>query len=79
MTKYKVIYDRESCIGAFACSAVLPEAWKYNEDGKADLKEATYNKTTKRWELIITQQEYDYHLAAAESCPVQVIKIEKIE
>lgn len=77
--KYKIIYDRDACIGAFACSAASPDFWIYNEDGKADLKEATYNKDTKKWELLIKEEEYDENQAAAESCPVYAIKIEKIE
>lgn len=80
MTRYKVIYDREACIGAFACSAAAPDFWIYNEDGKADLKNATYNKETKRWELIVDhEQDFDDNQAAAESCPVFAIKVEHIE
>jgi ferredoxin len=77
--KYKIIYDREACIGAFACSAAAPDFWIYNEDGKADLKEAKFNKETKKWEIFIKQEEYDDNLAAAEACPVYAIKIEKID
>jgi ferredoxin len=79
MTKYRVIYDRENCIGAFACSAAAPDFWLFNEEGKADLKNATYNAETKRWELIIDEADFDDMQAAAEACPVLVIKIEKIE
>jgi ferredoxin len=80
MTRYKVLYDRDACIGAFACSAAAPDFWLFNEDGKADLKHATYNKETKIWELIIDgEQDYDDNQAAAESCPVFAIKLEKIE
>lgn len=78
MPKYKVIYDREACIGAFACSAVAPDYWLYAADGKADLKAATFNKDTKRWELIIDEEDYDDNQAAAESCPVFAITIEEV-
>ena len=77
--KYNVIYNRDACIGAFVCSAAAPDFWVYNEDGKADLKGAAYNKETKQWELIIEEEEYDDHQAAAEACPVLAIKIEKME
>lgn len=80
MTRYKIIYDRDACIGAFACSAAAPDFWLFNEDGKADLKNATYNKETKRWELIVEhEQDFDDNQAAAESCPVFAIKIEKLD
>lgn len=80
MKKYKIIYDREACIGAFACSAAAPDFWAFNEDGKADFKGASYNSKTKRWELMVdNEQDYDDNQAAAESCPVFAIKIEHID
>ncbi len=79
MTKYKIIYDREACIGAFACAAASPDFWLFADDGKADLKTATFNKETKKWELIISEEEYDDNQAAAEACPVYVIKIVKVD
>lgn len=77
--KFKVIYDREGCIGAFACSAANPEYWKWADDGKADLAHATFNKETQKWELIIDEKDLDAHKAAAEVCPVQVITFEEID
>jgi len=78
MAKYLIIYDRETCIGAFTCAAAAPEFWTFNVDGKADLAEAKYNKDSKRWERVIDEEEYDDNLAAAESCPVSAIRIEEI-
>lgn len=77
--QYKVIYDREACIGAFACTASAPEFWKWNDDGKADLAHATYNSGTKKWELVIDESQLEPMRAAADVCPVQVIQIEEIE
>jgi ferredoxin len=80
MKKYRIIYDREACIGAFACSAAAPDFWAFNEDGKADFKGATYNPKTKKWEMVVdSEQDYDDNQAAAESCPVFAIVIQKIE
>jgi ferredoxin len=79
MAKYKIIYDREACIGAFACAAASPDFWLFADDGKADLATATYNKETKKWERIISEEEYDDNQAAAEACPVYVIKIVKVD
>jgi len=77
MTKYKIIYDREACIGALGCLGVNEDLWILKEDGKVDLKDATFNEKTKRWELIIDDEDLAY--ASEDSCPVQAIKIEKIE
>ena len=38
MAKYKVVYERNGCIGAAACAALLEERWKLSDmDGKANL------------------------------------------
>ena len=80
MAKYKIIYDREGCIGALACVGVAEKFWIASDVGmKADLKGATFNKKTKRWELIIDEKDFEVNKVAAEVCPVVVIKIEKIE
>ncbi len=71
--KYKIIYDREGCIGAAACAAVNPQDWDIVEDGKANLLKST--KTNAHWERIIDESELARNMEAAESCPVKVIKI----
>jgi ferredoxin len=76
--RYKVIYDREACIGAFTCVAMAPVFWAYSADNKADLKTAAFNPATKKWELVIDAQDLDDNQAAAESCPVDAIRIEPI-
>ncbi|MBS3143340.1 ferredoxin [Candidatus Woesearchaeota archaeon] len=77
MAKYKIIYDREACIGALGCIGVSEDLWILREDGKVDLKGAIFNKKTQKWELIIYDE--DIAFASEDSCPVQAIKIEKIE
>ena len=43
MVKYKIVYDRDACIGAYACTPYAPELWLMNsEDNKADLKGAIF-------------------------------------
>ncbi len=80
MAKYKIEFDKENCIGAFACTAVAELFWKQSESdpGKADLTGAEYNEKTGKWEIIIDQKDYRINEEAAEVCPVQVIKITKI-
>ena len=74
MTKIKITYDRKLCIGAAACVAMDP---KYFEmvDGKAVLKGGKLIDK-ERYELEITKNEESYH--AAESCPVEAIKIQEL-
>jgi ferredoxin len=79
MVKYKIIFDREGCIGALACTGVAEKHWPLAEDGKVDLQGATYNKATKMWELIIDESELEANKLAADVCPVDVIVIEKVE
>ena len=80
MTKYKIIFDRETCIGVLACTSVNPKFWIPAKDGKVDLEKAKYNEETKKWELIIeTEEDLKMNKAAEDVCPVLAIKIEKIE
>lgn len=64
MPKYKIEYDREGCIGAAACIAVAPDAWKMGSDGKADQLLHEFD-----------EKDLQKHLDAARSCPVNVIHI----
>ena len=79
MAKYKISYDREACIGALGCLGVTEELWELKDDGKVDLKGSVFNKETQRWELIIDGKDFDIAKASEDSCPVQAIKVEKVE
>jgi ferredoxin len=79
MPKYRIEFDREACIGALACNAIAPEFWTLAKDGKVDLKDATFNKETKKWVLVIEEKDFKVNDDAGYSCPVNVIKIIKIE
>lgn len=80
MAKYKVTFDRNTCIGAFACVAADPEHWKYADDGKVDLEpsEETGEGT---FTLIVDENEVDLEAlkASAEACPVYAIKVEEVQ
>ena len=75
MAKFKIIYDRDACIGAAACAAVDPKKFEMNNDGKADMLKAK-EVSPGLWEMEVDNlgdaQE------AAEACPVDAIKIEKL-
>lgn len=71
MSKYKILYDKKTCIGCDACVSVCPENWELverNGEMKAKLKK-----------MEITEEEYDTNSEAANICPVECIKIEKIK
>ena len=79
MVKYNIIFDRDACIGALSCNAVSPDFWKLSEDGKVDLKNAKFNETTGKHELIVDEKDLSSNKDAESVCPVYAIKIEKIK
>ena len=42
---YKIIYNKNECIGAGACEMFSPNFWKVNNKGKAELKESVEKET----------------------------------
>ena len=78
MAKYRVVFDRESCIGALACNIIRPELWKKTADGKVDLMNGVKREDGK-FEIIIEESQLPAHTEAEHVCPVFAIKIEKIE
>ncbi|MBS3146284.1 ferredoxin [Candidatus Woesearchaeota archaeon] len=80
MPKYKVILDRDRCIGSGSCTVVAPRFWDLQEDGKVTLLDSLFNKETNKWEIIVEAEEDVIENKEAENaCPVTAIKIEKIE
>lgn len=72
MSKFKIIYEREACIGAAACAALDPELFVMNDDGKADMKGAK-KRDDGKWEIVIEAR--DEIIDAAQGCPVEIIKV----
>ncbi|MBU0635599.1 ferredoxin [Candidatus Micrarchaeota archaeon] len=62
--KYKIVYNRDACIGAASCIAVAPKTWKMGNDGKAIQLVTEFD-----------EKDLQQNLDAARSCPVHVIKI----
>ena len=46
---------------------------------KKTFKPTGINKETKKWELILDEKDFDIAKASEDSCPVQAIKVEKVE
>ncbi len=77
MKKYRVIYDRQNCIGAGTCVLAHDKRWSLNDDGKADLAQS--HKKGDYFELIIDEAELPKMMESAQACPVLVIHIEDVE
>lgn len=58
----KVYVDKDTCIGCGVCEGLCPEVFKLNDEGKA--------------EVIVPETEASCAQDAADSCPVQAIKVE---
>lgn len=72
----RITHQRAKCIGCYYCAAAAPGTWTMNEDdGKATLRGAKEKKGF--YTTTVTDDEYAANLEAAESCPVNIIKIEK--
>jgi ferredoxin len=70
MRKYRIIFDRNLCIGAAACATAHPEGWDIDkEDGKANLVGG--QKTgPEKFEIVVDEPAYKNFLEASEVCPV---------
>ncbi len=77
MGKYKIVHDRDICIGCGACASVAPDYWKMEDDGKSSIVNGTKTGNGEE-ETIELENDYDLNHDAAESCPVNCIHIIKI-
>lgn len=75
--KYKIIYNKNNCIGVGQC-ALMSNLWSINNEGKAELKDAK-EVSPGVFELEIENESYAQELQAANSCPVSAIKIVKVD
>lgn len=70
----KIVQENKKCIGCGSCVALCPKFWEMGEDGKSILKNASKN-TEGNFELEV--KEIACNQEAADSCPVQIIRITK--
>ncbi|HLC36581.1 MAG TPA: ferredoxin [archaeon] len=76
MGLYILRHDRPNCIGCSACANVAPKFWEMNDDGKSDIIGG--KDVAEGWqELEIKDEDFALNKEAADSCPVNVIHIDK--
>jgi len=56
-----ITVDKETCIGCGSCAALCPNTFQLDQNGKSE---------------VINQDDIACAKGAAESCPVQAIKVE---
>lgn len=80
MKKYKIIFDRNLCIGAAQCVSISKRFWEIDEeDGKAVLKNGK-KVGHEVFELEISEEFYKEALDSSEVCPVPgCIKVEELK
>ncbi len=79
MVKYKIEFDRETCIGVLACQVPAGQFYVSADDGKVDLKDSKLNEETGKWELIVEDLDGEMNMEAEKVCPVLAIKVIKLE
>ncbi len=70
--KKTIVFERDKCIGCGTCAVICSSFWEMREDGRAGLKESA-NKGKEREEREI--EDANCNEEAAQSCPVQCIRI----
>lgn len=73
--KYRILYKKHECIGAFACLAAEPNSWKQAEDAR-DKADLIGGELTDEDEVYYKDvDDLENNLEAAQSCPVNCIHI----
>lgn len=73
----RISHYRIKCIGCNYCVEVAPSNWVMdNKDGKSTLLEASVKKGIHI--SISSDDDFDANVEAADVCPVNIIKVEKI-
>ena len=78
MVKFKIIHLKKECISCGACAAINPDFWEMDEEGLSHLKGSKWVNDHEELE-ITSHEDAASNQEAADVCPVQIIKLEKIE
>ncbi|MFA4937335.1 MAG: ferredoxin [Patescibacteria group bacterium] len=72
----KIKVDRDLCISAASCIALLPEVFELDEEGKAVIKNKDGVKTSDWTDYSKLPSDAQKILEAARSCPTNAVIIE---
>ena len=64
MSKYRIEFERNKCVGTTACVEECPDNWEIKEDGKSMFKVKDFD-----------DDKIEGNMAAAKACPVKIIHI----
>ncbi len=74
----KIIVDRNVCIGAASCVAIASKTFQLDQDAKAEAVNVTEKIQTadeSSGTITLSNDAREVILEAAQSCPVQAIKV----
>jgi len=69
-----VVHYKQDCIRCGGCAAVDPDKWYMDDEGIAQLKDAT--EVDDHFEKEIADEDKAQHQEAADVCPVNIIHVE---
>jgi ferredoxin len=73
----RILFYRGKCIGCNGCVEAAPERWRVSKrDGRCSLIEGKEKKGI--YKAVVSMDEYDRNLQAANNCPVNIIKVELV-
>lgn len=74
MPKFRIVFDRNKCIGAYTCVSEDGDKWKPADDGKVDLDKGKEG-APKIFTREIGEEELEKARAAASVCPAAAIEV----
>ena len=78
MASFKILFDRNKCIGAYTCVQEDPDSWKPADDGKVNL-EKSKQTSSGIFERVVPEAEVEKARTGAAVCPVSAIQVMQIK
>ena len=74
---FQILFHRKKCIGCTACVEAAPERWRVSKkDGRCNLIDGNEKKGI--YKVMLSFDEYEQNLEAANNCPVKVIQLTEL-
>ena len=81
--KFRIIHEKEVCIGCGACAAVCPSHWEMDDNGKSHVKGSTLKEQNEMGtpgvsvNEVLELDDIGANEEAAAVCPVNCIHVKK--